>query len=108
MSLHLLNTAIIPWFDGGATVEVRSLSLEEAKSLLQEHTLVSHVGHQATASVLSGLLGREVKMDRSPWDGSGVALVFQSHSRLEEGKIYSAEEMAALKFGFRMMEIVRE
>lgn len=106
--MHLLNTCIVPWFSGGATVSIRDISLDEAKRLVQDRGLVSHVGHAATAEVLTGLLGQPVAMDRKPWDGCGKALIFQSHSRLEEGKIYSAEEMAALKFGFRLMDIDRE
>ena len=104
--MHLLNTAIVPWFEGAARISIRAITLEEAREILPK-TLVSHVGHQATATVLSGLLGREIPMDRSPWDGTGTALIFQSHQRLEEGKIYDAAEMAALRFGFRVMEIRR-
>ena len=107
MSLHILNTAIVPWFSGSANTRLHEINLETARQLVADYEIVSHVGHAATASVLTGLLGQEVKMDRTPWDGSGFALIFQSHSRLEEGKVYTVEEMGTLKFGFRVMEIVK-
>lgn len=105
--MHLLNTCIVPWFDGGAVVNIRSVSLAEARLLVADGA-VSHIGHQATAEILTGLLGQPVAMDRKPWDGCGKALIFQCHTRLEEGKIYTTAEMAALKFGFRLMDIDRE
>jgi len=102
--MYLLNTCIVPWFDGPFVAEGKNISLEEAREVIKGG-FVSCIGHQAAADTLSQLLGVRVPMDRKPWDGSGKALCFQSHVRLEEGKIYSEEEMGRLRFGFRLLEV---
>ncbi len=95
----------------GRTVKVRPVSLEEVKSLLQGE-YVSAVGHQATAEVLSTLLGlpveaRRVAITLSPGDR---VIVFQLGVRLEEGRILNEEEVLSLyregKASFFVVEVV--
>jgi hypothetical protein len=81
----------------GLTLRVRQLSLEEVKALLKEG-YTSAVGHQATAEVISALLGLPVEANRvaitlSPGDR---VVVFQIKMRLEEGRILSEEEVRSL------------
>lgn len=66
---------------------------------------VSHIGHQATADLLSELLGEEIPMSREQWDGSGIGIAFQLMERLPEGKVLSYEEMINLPFIFRQIDI---
>jgi hypothetical protein len=75
------------------------LSVEQARALLAEG-FVSSIGHAATAGFLSQLLGMEIPENRSriemaPGDR---ALVLRLKSRLEEGRLLSAEELAAIPY----------
>jgi STIV B116-like len=67
---------------------------------------VSAIGHQAAADFLSALLGVEVRAERvavamQPGD---AALVLRLRERLPEGKVMSAEEMAAVPFELGWLE----
>ena len=113
--LHILNTSIIPWRDGlEFSVEGCEISVGEAESLrnayASEGGIASHVGHQSTADALTTLLcgagGEPIAFSRAPWDGEGYALIFQLKQRGEEGKVYSAAELATMGAGFRLMRIV--
>jgi hypothetical protein len=83
----------------GRTIKVRPLTLEEVRSLLQQgQGYESAVGHEATASVISTLLGlpveaRRVAITLSPGDR---VVVFQLRMRLEEGRILNKEEVESL------------
>jgi hypothetical protein len=123
--IHLLNTAIIPSFWGDFTVYGGSYTLEQAKESLVCHgtgigedfdgpepiEVISHIGHQSTADMMSVMLGRKIEMSRAPWDGFGDALICQLNFRGEEGKVYSAEEMQAFckegKVVWRWINIVK-
>ena len=59
---------------GYKTAYIEKSRVDEAKRLVQDCGLISHIGHAATAEVLTGLLGQSVAMDRKPWDGRGKAL----------------------------------
>ena len=107
--MHLLNTGIIPWFSGDACVRVTEISLEAATRLLQtEAILVSHIGHDGTARFLTALAEREVVVDRSPWNGEGLALACQLHSRQAAGVELTVAEMLAAGVGWRLIEITRD
>ncbi len=93
------------------TLRVRVLSLEEARSLL-EKGFVSAVGHQATADVLSALLGIQVEPNRvaiTMREGDAL-VVFQLKVRLEEGRILTEEEVKSLYdqglASFMMVEVL--
>jgi len=105
-SLSMLN----PLPQGGRTIKVRPVSLEEVKSLLREG-FESAVGHGSTAEVIATLLGlpveaRRVSITLSPGDR---VVVFQLGVRLEEGRILSREEVIALynegKASFVVVEV---
>jgi hypothetical protein len=81
----------------GLTLRVRQLSLEEVKALLKEG-YTSVVGHQATAEVMSTLLGLPVEANRVAirLEAGDKLVVFQLGTRLAEGQVLSAEEVASL------------
>jgi len=109
-TLHLLNTSIIPWRDG-LEFEVTGceISAEEAvavhRAFAQKGKVESHVGHQSTADAFGTLPGHPVAFSRAPWNGEGYALIFQLKQRGEEGKVYTAAELATMSAGFRLMRI---
>jgi hypothetical protein len=84
----------------GLTLRVRPLTLEEVLSLLRGG-FISAVGHQATAEILTDLLGVEVPFNRAAItmrEGDSL-IVFQLRVRLEEGRILTREEVLSLYEG---------
>lgn len=112
--LHLLNTTIIPSSAGDGYYELISVSPGQARQAVFSALGLSdigddgsgpfsHVGHESTAAIMTALLGTEVKMDRSPWDGSGIALILQLNGRPPEGRILSVEEIEEIGYSWRML-----
>jgi len=58
--VYLLNTLIVP-IDFNiyryAYIKLERISLKEAKQILQNNEFISAIGHEATAKLLSQLLG---------------------------------------------------
>lgn len=87
MSTHplaVLNTAIATT---PGDYEVRALSLHEARALVVTALeILSAVGHQATAQVLSDLLGREIPVNRIQFaqQPGQSALVLKLRGRIPE------------------------
>ena len=113
MTLHLLNTTIIPAGPGRFFVTVESIDVEEARRLLARGPWQSHVGHDSTASLMSAALGVVVPMDRTPMSLPGEGeptvecLVMQVAGRPPEGRILTREELEALGVTWRYMRIDR-
>ena len=78
-------------------VGIWEATTEQVKKLLQGG-FESAVGHPATASLLSKLLGMPVKAERKmvTLDEDTILVVFQLLTRLPEGKILSEEELKQL------------
>jgi len=78
----------------------RKISLDLAREIVKLNgNYISIVGHEATAKLLSSLLGVEVPTNRvnytfSPAD---LLLVFTISYRLPEGKVLTAEELEKIK-----------
>ncbi len=91
--VYIMNTSIIP-SDFEGMVKVEAIDLEEAKRLLNKEW-TSAVGHKSTAELLSVLLGMEIPFNRITVQVKigDVFLCFQPKERLEEGKVYTKEEM---------------
>jgi hypothetical protein len=101
--LYIFNTLIIPVdFQNkqGYVVSLWKIDLEVARKIVKEMRFTSAVGHEATAKVLSELLGVEI-----PYNRIAVRMVegdagihFVLRTRLPEGKILSEEELRQLDF----------
>jgi hypothetical protein len=96
----------------GLTLRVRPIHVGDVEGLLRVHDFVSAVGHEATARILTLLLGIEVPFNRVairlvPGDH---LIVFQLGVRLQEGQILSEEEVLSLyregKASFMMVEVL--
>ena len=99
--------------DTEATVSIRTLDLVEARQLLSENRWQSAVGHEATARIISKVLGVDVPAERKQvalGEGDKV-LVFQLLQRLPEGKVLGEEELAEVvrnqKWRFVLVEVER-
>lgn len=104
MKVTILNTSIVT-AHGQYTYE--SCSLEQAKELIA-HGYQSAIGHESTASVISTLLGAEVKMNRMQFQQQPgeTALVFKLKGRAPEGTILTTEEIEEIGYEWGLLERV--
>jgi hypothetical protein len=108
--LYLFNALVLPIdFDNypSVTLKVSKITLEEARQILSQG-FTSAVGHEATASRLSFLLGFSVPTNRiailmKPGD---KGLHFVLKRRLPEGTILGHQDMVGLEFWFVKSEVV--
>jgi hypothetical protein len=114
MVVYLLNTLIVPInFDSVSTAIIVTyrLSLEEAreraKKAFERAELVSAVGHEGTAMLLSRLLGLEIKAERKTvfLRKGDSAIQFFLKERLPEGKVLSEEELSRLAYWLVWSEV---
>lgn len=103
--LAILNTSILT---SEGMFKLTSLTLEEARKLASENkdNLLSAVGHQATADILTVLLGIDIPMNRINFaqEVGQKALVFKLLGRPEEGKILTVNEIEAIGYKFQLLE----
>jgi hypothetical protein len=98
VKIALLNTSIIT-ADG--RFEYKTITQEQALELLDVHDgIVSHIGHESTAQIMTELLGEKVPMSRAPFaqKAGETALVFKLNGRPPEGRILSREEIDQIGF----------
>ena len=102
MKLAVLNTSILTT---EGTFTLKDITLEEAKNLVTENEILSAVGHQSTADILTTLLETEIPMNRIQFaqETGQKALVFKLNGRPEEGKILTAEEIEAIGYKFQLL-----
>ncbi|WP_371375476.1 STIV orfB116 family protein [Sporomusa aerivorans] len=101
--IAILNGAIIT-ADGEYSCQ--TISLAEAKQLLQSAPgIISAVGHQATAELLTDLLGIKINFSRINFHQTAgqQALVFKLNSRPPEGVILSRVELEAYGYQFQLL-----
>lgn len=87
MKIVLLNTTIVTT-DGDYSI--KTISLEKAKELVKNANLLSAIGHQSTADIVSELLEIPIKMNRIMYtqEVGDIALCFKLKGRPEEVQIY--------------------
>lgn len=112
-TLHLLNTTILPasspdgvWYkwsiDEMSALRTFLTALESSQNF-GGPLVQSHIGHQATAEYASAIFRSKVEMDRSPWNGSGIALCCQLNGRPPEGKTLSLDEMREYGISWKIL-----
>ncbi len=106
--VYLMNTSIIP-ADFEGLVRVETIDLETAKEILEDEKWVSAIGHKATADLLSHLLGMEIPFNRITVSvkSGDVFICFQPQQRMEEGRIYSYEEMKRIPLVIKKLTFLR-
>jgi hypothetical protein len=103
MKVALLNTSIIT-ADGDYSL--KSITLSEAKELIEAKELDSAIGHQSTADIMSLLLEVKVIVNRQMFSQSinQKALIFKLNGRPEEGKVLSKEEVESIGYSWKLLE----
>lgn len=101
--LAILNTAICTTI---GDYEVTGLNVYQARRIVADAPeILSAVGHQATADVLSELLGRPIPVNRIQFQHQHGqrALVFKLRGRPPEGVILTVAEMEAIGYDLWLM-----
>ena len=102
MKLGILNTSILTTV---GTYELKDITLEQAQDLVHNNDILSAVGHQSTADILTTLLGTTVPMNRIQFaqEVGQKALVFKLNGRPEEGKILTQQEIEEIGYKFQLL-----
>ena len=102
MKLGILNTSILTTV---GIYELKDITLEQAQDLVHNNDILSAVGHQSTADILTTLLGTTVPMNRIQFaqEVGQKALVFKLNGRPEEGKILTQQEIEEIGYKFQLL-----
>jgi len=108
--IYLLNTLVVPVnFDKHPTAKIKltKITVDEAREMLINNKFISAVGHEGTAKLLSQLLGIAIQINRITafFEPGDVGIHFFLKTRLPEGKILSAEELAKLDYWLVKSEV---
>jgi len=111
MTVYILNTLVIPIdFEKHAQVmvKIRKATVEEVRQLLSRYGFISAIGHQATADLLTSLLGIEVPFNRvtikaKPGD---ILVHYVLKERIPEGRVLTLDELKLLQFDLAISEVL--
>ena len=98
----LLNTSILTTY---GTYNYVSIKLNEVRRMIKKGGVISAIGHQSTADILTKLLSVEVPMNRIVYNQQvgDTAIIFKLKSRADEGKILSIEEIEKIGYEFGIL-----
>lgn len=104
LPIAILNTTILTT-DGDFTL--KTISLDQAKELIQNREILSAVGHESTAQILTELLETEVPLNRIQFkqQSGQKALCFKLNGRPQEGTILTAEEIEKIGYEFKLLQM---
>lgn len=102
--ITLLNTSITTSLND---FSARACSREEAQNLIasQNGEVQSAIGHQATADILTELLGFPVTVNRIEYkqQPGEMAVVFKLNGRAPEGVILDREQVEKIGYSFQLL-----
>lgn len=99
----LLNAAIMT---ANGTFRLSNIALEDVKNMLTEENIMSAIGHNATADIMSELIGVNIPANRiqARQESGQKAIIFKLLKRPEEGKILNKEEIEEIGYEFLLLE----
>jgi hypothetical protein len=109
MRLFLLNSLIIPFQDDEACFKVTRVDAKKASDIIKEsNNVISAVGHDATAKLMSDLLGYDVKSNRVEvfFQEGDQAIALTLRKRLKEGEVLTTVQELE-RIGYQLFWIVR-
>lgn len=101
-TIALLNTSIAT-VDG--VYELETITLDQALEIIDGANLDSAIGHDATAQIMTELLGVNVPVSRQMFSQQAGqrAIVFKLHGRLQEGKILDRQDVEAMGYDLKLL-----
>ena len=102
-----LNTTILTC-DGIFSLHTQPLAnVRELLSAVKDERL-SAIGHESTALILSELLGETIECNRIQYkqEIGDLAICFKLNGRPPEGKILTKEEIEAIGYEFKFLNLV--
>lgn len=101
MNVLLFNTTILT---SVGKWEMKEITLEEAKKMVvtNKDILVSGIGHESTATLLSNLFGISIPVNRVALKQSNddVAICFKLNGRIQEGSILDLKTIQKIGYEF--------
>ena len=110
--LYVFNSQIIPLnfqLSDSYTVKIKKIDVNQARELLKQYQFTSAIGHEATAKLLSMLLGIEIPINRIQvtLSSGDIGIHFVLKKRLEEGRIIKTiQELEEIGFDLVMSEVL--
>lgn len=85
---------------------IRGIEVEQIKALIAKYGFISAIGHEATAELVSEVLGIKVPYNRIAFtqEVSQKAVVFKLNERPPEGVILDRKAIEEIGFSFKVME----
>lgn len=85
---------------------IQDIDAETAKACIEKFGFVSAIGHEATAEIMSELLGTAIPMNRIQFyqQVGQKAIVFKLNERPPEGVVLSKEEIKRIGYCLKIME----
>lgn len=85
---------------------ISDISVEDAKRLVSENEVISAIGHEATAEIISELFGIKIAMNRIQFKQKvgQKAIIFKLNIRPAEGVIFNRQEVEKIGYSFKLME----
>lgn len=85
---------------------IQDIAVETVKSYIKECGFISAIGHEATAQIMSELLGVEVPMNRIQFHQQvgQIAVAFKLNIRPPEGMILDRQAIERIGYSLKIME----
>jgi len=101
-----LNTSILT---NDSSFELYTVSLSEVRCILgAKCERLSAIEHSATADILTELLGEKIEVNRIEYkqEERDVAVVFKLKARAPEGVILNREQIEAIGYEFKILQML--
>jgi len=88
------------------TYSIKDIDIYNAKKYIEQNGFISAIGHEATAEIMSELLGINIPRNRIQFHQQvgQVAIVFKLNERPPEGVILNKEQVERIGYTFKIME----
>jgi len=85
---------------------INDIDIDTARKYVEENGFISAIGHEATAEIMSRLLGQNIPMNRIQFHQQvgQKAIVFKLNERPIEGAVLNKEEVESIGYSLKIME----
>ncbi|MGF7059901.1 YddF family protein [Brassicibacter mesophilus] len=85
---------------------IQNIDIETARKYVEQNGFISAIGHEATAQIMSELLGKEIPMNRIQFHQQvgQIAIVFKLNTRPPEGIILNIDQLNKIGYSLKIMK----